>query len=83
VKRRLARLQASGQFLVDALKGTGRRRFHVKQNALPADAELDWMYTGDDHCLWVVIESASFAEVEEGAVIPELPLPICETVRTA
>lgn len=86
--RRLARFGVMADFLVEVLKGDGVRTFMVK-NSLPADAKLAWVHIEPDwrewssepKTIWLVLESESFAPCAEGDLVPELPVPICETVR--
>ena len=80
--RRLAKLQVGIAFLVDALKGEGARSFKVTKNALPSDAKFVWAYTDrSNQNIYAVLESESFVPVREGGLIPELPVPFCETIR--
>lgn len=84
---KLATLDLTSELFVEfakACKGQGlSRRFIVKQNPLPDDAEIVRIQLRDPyepHTLRLYVQSESFAEVEEGATPPELPLVIFETV---
>lgn len=59
------------------------RRFVVKENPLPDDAEVVAVQLRDPylpHTLRLVIQSESFADVPEGATPPELAMVWYETV---
>lgn len=73
---RLRILRFSNAFLVPFLQQhKDRKVISLIENALPDDAEI--VRVGHDHTGWfhIVITSQEFAEVAEGAVIPEHPAP--------
>lgn len=63
-------------------KAGGARRFIVKENALPNDAEIVRIGLSPHRpdVVRLYIQSDSFIEVAEGAEPPELPLIVFETV---
>lgn len=84
MSRRLARFTITPECIVDLLKPR-REMLRVIQNALPDDAKVvgigkshTWFYDPETHCIEIVVESKSFAEVEEGQILTELPPIILE-----
>lgn len=73
VSRRLARVAIAPGMLMQSLK-TGWR---VVADGLPPDADYRsaW-FDRERDVFWVVCASASFAEVPEGAIIPEVTPPV-------
>lgn len=63
-----------------AAKGDGTRKFTVRANPLPDDAEVIRIIISNTDNLALVLHSESFSDVAEGSVLPTLPSPIFETV---
>lgn len=70
---RIRTLQFTGDFLVSMLKEGNVIQAAVVSNGLPADARF--VRAGHDYSgsLYLVIESASFDDIEEGDEIPAHP----------
>lgn len=85
---KIATLDLTPSLLVEFSKACGNqpfaRRFIVRENPLPDDAEIVRIGLADDglepRTLRLYIKSESFAEVGEHVEPPSLPLVIFETV---
>ena len=86
---KLATLDLSPELFVEFCKaskhgGGMARKFVVKENPLPEDAEIIRIGLAHDRLepqtLRLYIQSEQFAEVSDGAIPPELPLVLYETV---
>ena len=84
---RVATLDLTPELFVEfskACKGTFARRFTVKQNPLPDDAEIVRIGLRDPyepHTLRLFITSEEFEDIPEGATPPELPMIWFETIH--
>lgn len=78
-RQRLLRISC---YTLVRLLGSGVRHFEVIDHALPEDTRVVRVFS-DDHlgCFMIVIESAVFDEVDEGAIIPEHPTPVVRDLR--
>lgn len=56
------------------------RSFVVRENPLPDDAKVEAIQQINSCTVRLLISSASFAEVPEGAPPPELPMIVYQTV---
>ncbi len=80
--RRLAILKVTPDFLVMMGK-PGKQSIEVIANALPVDAHVAGQAAYDLRagCFLIVVESESFADVPEGAPLPELEAPRFERLE--
>lgn len=81
MRRRLACMPVSAEFLLLLSKGEEIRRVELVAGRLPPDTTIVRM--GHDPFGWInlIIESASFDEVTEDGPIPTLPSPEFRVVR--
>jgi len=71
--RRIRRVAITGEFLVDIMKH-GLSRVVVVENGLPLDATyLGSVFDPDSLVVKLLVQSESFSEVTESAIVPEHP----------
>lgn len=82
---RIATLDLTPELFVEFCKASKQggglaRRFVVKENPLPDDAEIVRIGLAEPYTLRLYIQSQEFAEVPEGQNPPALPNVLYETV---
>lgn len=85
---RIATIDLSPELFIEfckasSVQGRGARRFVIKENPLPDDAEvvrIGLKDTYEPYTLRLFIKSEQFAEVPEGGTPPELPLVVYQTI---
>ena len=79
--RRLAILEVHADYLIAMSQATHPLTLQCVENALPGDAVfVEGIYYPDRRVVGLVVESADFAPVETGKLMPTLPLPVFKRV---
>jgi hypothetical protein len=80
--KRRAVVLVSPQFVIEAMKEGGPRRFIVERSGLPIDARVvDVLYINSKQMVAVELESQAFEEVPEKGKPPVLAIPVCWVVE--
>lgn len=76
---RLAVVLASVEFFIDMCK-RGERRVRVVRNAIPDDATFVRAGYDETGMIRIVVQSESFPDVQQGAVLTVLAPPVFEEI---